>query len=188
MTQTEQTLDFTLKFANEHNYVVKTVEKTESFACQKVSTTGLAGAGGLTGGEQPGQASQQAATGMLVQPQALPLSIMAPKGRVRNGEIRLSGGKPTTSYKLTFFRKSGGKATQVSSAQLPKQMKGMNAKFPLAALTGGRAWQLRVCPVGQGPAACTTSDFRIPLIGAKKDKAAPAQPKATVVIVPGAMN
>ncbi|MEO3429224.1 hypothetical protein AAFN88_10230 [Pelagibius sp. CAU 1746] len=187
-TQTEQTLDFTLKFANEHNYVVKTVKKTESFACQKISTTGIAGAGGLTGGQKPGQASQQAATGVLVQPQALPLAIMAPKGTVRKGEIRLTGGKPTATYKLSFFRKSGGKVTQVSSAQLPKQMKGMNASFPLAALSGGRSWQLRVCPVGKGPAACETSDFRIPLIGAKQEKAAPAKPKATVVIVPGALN
>ncbi len=187
-TQTEQTLEFTLKFANEHNYVVKTVKKSEDFACQKVSTTGIAGAGGLTGGEKPSQSSQQVATGVLVQPQALQLAIMAPKGTVRKGEIRLSGGKPTTTYKLTFFRKSGGKATQVSSAQLPKQMKGANASFPLAALTGGRSWRLQVCPLGQGPAACETSDFRIPLIGAKQDKTAPTQPKATIVIVPGALN
>ncbi|WP_193371396.1 hypothetical protein [Pelagibius marinus] len=185
--KTEQTMNFTLKFINQHGHLVKTVEKTENFACEKVSTSGLAAGGGEIGTTQPGQASQQTATGMLVQPQALPLSIMAPKGRVRKGEIRLSGGKPTQTYKLTFFRKSGGKTTQVSAAQLPKQMKGMNASFPLAALTGGRAWQLRVCPLGQGPAACKTSDFRIPLAGAKQDKA-PSNPAAAVVVIPGIAN
>jgi hypothetical protein len=71
------------------------------------------------------------------------------------------------SYTLKFFRKKGGGLTQVTAAQLPKTMKGLNAKFPLAALTGGRNWRLEICPKGQGAGACKTTDFRIPLFGVK---------------------
>lgn len=189
-TQTEQTLDFTLKFANQHGHVVKTVKKTESFACRKIATTGLAGAGGLTGGQQPGQASRPAAVGQLVSPQEMALSIQAPKGLVRQGQIRLTGGAANAKYGLSFLRKNGGGYTKVQSAQLPKQMTGLAASFPLQALNGGREWRLEVCPLGQAAAACRTSDFRLSRIGTGAGVKAPAQvqPKGTVILVPGAVK
>ncbi|WP_193371394.1 hypothetical protein [Pelagibius marinus] len=189
--QKKQTMLFTLKFFNQHGHLVKTVEQAEKFVCQKivVNRAVAGGQGELAPEQKDPLAAQQDAPAAVGQLAIRPdLAILAPKGRIRDGEIRLSGGKPMQTYKLTFFRKAGGKATQVNSAQLPKQMKGKNAGFPLAALTGARAWRLRVCPLGQGPAACETSDFRIPLVAARQQEKAPSKPATAVIVVPGAMN
>ncbi len=186
-TQTEQTLNFTLRFANQHGYVVKTLEKQESFACQKIETSGIGRPDGLSNGfDQPVQQARPAAPGQLVLGSTF--AIQAPKGTVKQGVIKLSGGKMTAKYTLKFFRKAGGQLTQVSAAQLPNAMKGLNAKFPLAALTGGRNWRLEVCPQGQGAAACKTTDFRTPAFGTKPGKTPQQKPKAQVIIIPGAVQ
>ncbi len=97
----------------------------------------------------------------------LDFTVEAPKGQLaagETGEIRLSsGGLYNGDYNLHFFRKLG--ESQIAPAQsvsLPKTMSGTSQTFPLAALTGGPFWQLRVCPVGQIAAACRTSDFQLP--------------------------
>ena len=190
-TQTEQTLNFTLKFANQHGYVVKTLEKQESFACQTIETSGVAQGGGLTNGAaQPSQQARPSAPGRLVLGPTL--VIQAPKGTVKQGVIQLSGAQPAATYTLRFFRKSGGSATQVTSAQLPKAMKGASASFPLDALTGGRSWRLEVCPQGQAGASCKTADFRIAAFGLKQQKPQqkPQQKQegTPFVIVPGVLN
>ena len=191
--QTEQTLSFTLKFANQHGHVVKTVEKTESFVCQKITVNPVVagGPGGIaTGQNNPLPAQQQrpqAATGQIAVAPAL--AVRAPKGVVRSGEIRLSGASPNAVFKLTFLRRSGSGYTAVNAAQLPKQMKGSNATFPLAALSGGRAWRLQVCPEGAAPSACQTSDFRVAVAGAKTEsQPGGSQPTTTILVVPGLSN
>jgi hypothetical protein len=180
-TQTEQTLSFTLKYANSQGHVVKTVEKHESFACSSIETGGVAqgAVGGVTTGK-PAPATHSHQT----------FAIQAPKGLVRQGQIRLSGGAANANYTLKFLRRNGGGYVAVNAAQLPKQMTGMVANFPLKALTGGRDWRLEVCPDGGAPSACKTADFRLTRIGAAGDASSPApeQPQGTIFLVPGAMN
>jgi hypothetical protein len=189
-TQTEQTLIFTLKFANQHGHVVKTVEKTEGFACRKINTSGVGqGApGGVSAGEPDPSPSQRAVGGQLALSQAL--VIQAPKGVVRGGRIRLSGAAANATYMLKFYRKDGGSYVRVQSAQLPKQMTGPNGSFPLKALSGGRDWRLEVCPAGGTQGGCKAADFRLPMVGgAGGAKVAPGEkPVVPMVIVPGALN
>jgi hypothetical protein len=81
----------------------------------------------------------------------------------------------------------------VNAAQLPKQMTGLVASFPLQALSGGRDWRLEVCPLGGAPTACKTSDVRLTRIGGAGAAAAPSpqspdQPQGTIFILPGVTN
>jgi len=122
------------------------------------------------------------ATGQLAVGPAL--AIMAPKGTVRSGQIRLTGGPANATYELTFYRKVYSSYQAVNIAGLPKQMTGLTASIDLAALDGSRQWRLEVCPVSGGQGTCKTSDFRLPVVSAVKQKTAPAQP-TPFVIVPG---
>ncbi|NIA69589.1 hypothetical protein HBA54_13390 [Pelagibius litoralis] len=190
-TLPEQTMLITVKFANQHGHVVKTVEKTERFACRRIGTS-EAVPGGKSAGEPKPTHSQQAgnpvAVGKATLLPAAGFAIQAPKGRVRQGKIKLSGGKPNAKYALHFYRKTESGFKLVRSAKLPRAMTGPNAGFDMKALTGGRNWRLEVCAAGQkGKKACRTSDFNLPLskasAGAKKT---PKQPTpAKVFILPG---
>jgi hypothetical protein len=113
------------------------------------------------------------------------LAIMAPKGTVRRGEIRLTGGPANATYELTFYRKIYSSYQKASGAGLPNQMTGLSASFDLGALDGARQWRLEVCPVMDGQGSCKTSDFRVPVIGKTKQQA-PVQ-GTPFVIVPGAI-
>jgi hypothetical protein len=189
----QQSVHYRMNITNGVGDLVDHIEKSWSFECKKPQVSGAVagGPGGIaTGQNTPLPAQQQrpqAATGQIAVAPAL--AIVAPKGVVRSGEIRLSGASPTAVYKLTFLRRSGSGYTAVNAAQLPKQMKGPTATFPLAALAGGRAWRLQVCPVGAAASACETSDFRVALMGAKKeDQSGGSAPTTTIIVVPGLSN
>lgn len=198
-TQAQQTVTFAMNVTNTAGAIVEQFEKTEHFACRNPQTAGVAqgAAGGVAGKPKPMPSQQETAPGRLMLPQAL--AIQAPQGLVRKGEIRLSGGAANGSYTLTFLRKSGGAYTAVNAAPLPKQMTGLTASFPLAALTGGRDWRLEVCPQKQdgtkqggpkqGGTACKTSDFRLPRVGGGGAAVkAPGKPATPLIIVPGAVK
>jgi hypothetical protein len=182
-----QTVIFSMKVWNQHRVEVASLEKTGDFDCTEIKTTGVAMPGGGLTTEQPGpQSSQQtrpATVGQLAVGPAL--AIMAPKGTVRRGEIRLTGGPANATYELTFYRKVYSSYQKVSGAGLPNQMTGLSASFELGALDGARQWRLEVCPVMGGQGSCKTSDFRVPVIGKTKQQA-PVQ-GTPFVIVPGAI-
>jgi len=177
---------FAMKVLNKHGHEVASKEKIEGFDCTKIETAGVAQVGGGYATEPrdplPSQQGRPVATGQLAVGPAL--AIMAPKGSVRSGQIRLTGGPANTTYELSFYRKSSGGYQLVKTAKLPKQMTGLTATFDLAALTGGRDWRLEVCPAKGGQGTCKTSDFRLPVVSAVKQKTSPAQP-TPFVIVPG---
>jgi hypothetical protein len=178
---------FAMKVLNKHGHEVASKEKIEQFNCTEIVTTGVAMPGGAFATEQPeplgAQQGRPAAAGQLAVGPAL--AILSPKGTVRRGDIRLTGGPANATYELTFYRKVNSSYQQVNIAGLPKQMTGPTASFNLAALDGGRQWRLEVCPVMGGQGSCKTSDFRVPVIGQKKQQA-PAQ-GTPFVIVPGAI-
>src|SRR3546814_10146744 len=191
-TQAQQTVIFAMNVTNTAGAIVEQFEKTEHFACRAVQTSavGQGAAGGVAGKPKPTH-SQQATVGQLALTQGASLAIQAPKGVVRKGEIRLSGGAANGSYTLKFLRRNGGAYTAVNAAQLPKQMTGLTASFPLAALTGGRDWRIEVCPQKQGGTACKTSDFRLPGVvvgGGGAAVKASAKPATPLIIVPGAVK
>ena len=195
-TQAQQTVTFAINVTNTSGAIVDQLEKTEHFACRAVQTSdvGQGAAGGLSTGKPKPIPSQQATVGQLALAQGAALAIQAPKGLVRSGQIRLSGGAAQATYALAFYRKSAGGWQLVKSAQLPAAMTGLTAGFKLAALTGGRDWRLEVCPAGSAQGSCKTSDFRLPAIGSVVGGSAgsgttPGQPPATpLIIVPGAVN
>ncbi|MEQ8326944.1 MAG: hypothetical protein RH951_07285 [Parvibaculum sp.] len=188
----QQSVDAVFNISNKTD-LVDQMETSKAFQCVEVQVSGAGqgGPGGLATDRPKPQAAQQTApvAGQLVLQPAPAIAIMAPKGRIRSGAIRLSGARANATYKLTFLRRSGGGYAAVSSARLPKQMKGANASFPLAALTGGRAWRLEVCPAGGPATACKTTDFRVPATANKAVVKTPDQPQGTtVIIIPGALK
>jgi hypothetical protein len=192
-TQAQQSVTFAMNVTNATADVVDQFEKTQHFVCRKVETSGVAQ--GAVGGVAPANPaptthSQQAAVGQLALPQGF--AIQAPQGLVRKGEIRLTGSAANGKYALRFLRKNGGGYVAVNTAQLPKQMTGLAAGFPLKALTGGRDWRIEVCPAGGAPAACKTADFRLTRLGAAGAAAkAPSleQPQGTTIfLVPGVVQ
>ena len=154
----------------------------------------LGGGGQLSAGTETSETRPGgAAIGRLAKQQAQAFAIQAPQGLVRRGEIRLSGGAANDKYALKFLRRNGGGYVAVNAAQLPKQMTGLVASFPLQALSGGRDWRLEVCPLGGAPTACKTSDVRLTRIGGAGAAAAPSpqspdQPQGTIFILPGVTN
>jgi hypothetical protein len=187
-TQAQQTVKFAMNVTNTSGAIVEQLEKTEHFACRAVAPgSDAAVGGGSVGKAVPTQSQQATAPARLMLPQAL--VIQAPQGLVRDGRIRLAGAAPDAVHTLKFLRKNGGAYTAVNAAQLPKQMKGPIASFPLAALTGGRDWRLEVCPAKQDGTACRTSDFRLSRIGGALGGKTPDQPAGTpFVIAPGAIQ
>ncbi len=147
-------------------------------------------AGGFASAQQPvGSNAQLARPGATVSS----FAIQAPQGRVRKGEIRLSGGQTNSNYGLRFYRKTGGSYQQVRSAQLPKRMRGPRANFDLGALSGSRVWRIEICPTGSTGIAnaqsCKTSDFRLPRLGAVKPGSdAPVKGGKSKLLVPGNTN
>lgn len=188
----QQNVKFGFRIANKAGDLVDQLEKTQNFTCRQIKTSGVAAgaAGGLaTGQPKPLPAQRAPAAGRLALQAAPAFSIMAPKGTVRQGEIRLAGTQPGAVYTLRFLRRDGGGYTAVNTARLPGEMQGARASFPLAALSGGRAWRLQVCPAGAAHTSCRTSDFRIPAIGPRTGSAPSEPPQGTtVIIVPGALN
>ncbi|MGF1594059.1 MAG: hypothetical protein ACFCUW_12305 [Kiloniellaceae bacterium] len=187
----QQSVKLTMNVTNALADLVDHMEVTQKFACRETTGVAEGAVGGISPGAKPDH-SQQAAVGQVAAAPAL--AVMAPKGPAHSGEIRLSGGAANAKYKLTFLRKSGGGYVAVNAAQLPKQMTGLVASFPLKALSGGRDWRLEVCPLAGAPTACMTSDFRLPRIGgagagagAGTQVPAPAA-GSTVYIVPGVLN
>lgn len=183
-----QNIVFAMKVLNQHGFEVASHNAVKKFDCTEIVTTGVAmpGGGYAPAPKDPttSQQNRPAAAGQLAIGPAL--AIMAPKGTVRSGQIRLTGGPANATYELTFYRKVSGGYQPVNSAQLPKQMTGLTASFDLAGLDGGQQWRLEVCPVMGGQGTCKTSDFRVPRIGAKQQQA-PAQ-ATPFVIVPGAIQ
>jgi len=178
---------FAMKVLNKHGHQVASKEKIEGFDCTKIETTGVAQVGGGYATEPrdplPSQQGRPVATGQLAVGPAL--AIMAPKGSVRSGQIRLTGGPANTTYELSFYRKSSGGYQLVKTAKLPKQMTGLTATFDLAALTGGRDWRLEVCPAKGGQGTCKTCDFRLPVVSARQQKTSPAPPPPFVLVSGG---
>lgn len=189
----KQTMTFTFQLAWNHTKVGE-AQKTVELSCRKPQTSAVGR--GAVGGEMAGRSpthAPQAAIGQMAGGQAQSLAIQAPKGLVRKGEIRLSGGAVNGKYTLSFLRKNGGGYVTVNAAQLPKQMTGPVASFPLQALTGGRDWRIEVCPEGGAPAACKTADFRLTRIGGAGAASAPGpqreQPQGTpIFVLPGVAN
>jgi len=183
-----QAVAFAMKVLNQHGFEVASEDKIEAFACTEIKTTGIAQiGGGMTTAPKDPLPSQQgrpaASTQLAVGPA---MAILSPKGTVRKGEIRLTGGPANATYELTFYRKVYSSYQPVNIAGLPKQMTGLTASFDLARLDSARQWRLEVCPVMGGQGTCKTSDFRVPLIGTKKQQA-PAQ-GTPLIIVPGALG
>lgn len=190
-TQAQQSVKLAMNVTNAEAALVDQIEKTVNVTCRQVKTSGVGQGtvGGFSGGQQPETAKP--AAGQLAAPQNL--AIQAPQGLVRKGEIRLTGGTSNGKYTLAFLRKNGGGYVAVQSAQLPKQMTGLVASFPLKALTGGADWRLRACPLGGTPDSCATADFRLPRIGAAGAAGATGpqqeQPQGTpVFLIPGVAN
>jgi len=188
-TVPHQNVKFAMNVTNAVAAIVDQIEATQQFSCRKVSTSGVAGdaAGGLSTGTTQPLPSQQAGAGQLTLQQAPAVTIMAPRGLVRNGQIRLSGGAANATYDLTFYRKSGGGYVAYPSAQLPKQMTGLTAGFQLGALDGGRDWRIEVCPAGPAQGSCKTSNFRLPAIGAEQVQPAPGV-ATPMIIAPGTLK
>lgn len=165
-----------LRFTEDNRLVGSAEKNLVVFCRQQNESAQIVGNQLVT--QQPGVNStiEQKPAGVNVQmarPAAVPaFAIQSPQGRVRKGEIRLSGGKANSKYLLRFYRKTGGSYQHVRKAQLPKRMSGKRANFDLAALDGSRAWRLQVCPVGttgiSSTQNCRASDFRLPRIGVKK--------------------
>lgn len=180
-TQAQQNVKLSMNVTNAKAAIVDQLEKTVNVTCRQVQSSGVAqgAVGGITTGKPaPTTHSYQA------------FAIQAPKGLVRQGQIRLSGGAANAKYSLKFLRKNGGGYVAVNATQLPKQMTGPVANFPLKALIGGRDWRLEVCPLGGTPAGCQGADFRLTRIGAgaKAPTPSPEQPQGSVFIFPGAVN
>lgn len=185
-TVPSQNVAFAMKVLNQHGHEVASGNHIEQFDCTEIVTTGIAQIGGGLATEQrdplPAQQGRPSASAQLAVGPAM--AILSPRGTVRHGEIRLSGGSAKATYELTFYRKSNSGYQKVNLAGLPKQMTGLTASFDLAALDGSRQWRLEVCPVMGGQGACKTSDFRVPHIGVRQQTPAPGQ-ATPLIIVPG---
>jgi hypothetical protein len=182
-----QSVKMTVRLAKD-GFVVAEEQKTVTVTCEGSVAGGGLGVGHKTAGADTQQSRPSgSAIGRLAKQQAQTFAVQAPMGLVRQGEIRLSGGAATAKYTLKFLRKNGGSYVAVNAAQLPKQMTGLAASFPLKALTGGHDWRLEVCPLGGAPTGCKTADFRLTRIGGAGAANAPApeQPQGTVFIIPG---
>lgn len=189
----QQSLPFVLYATNTSGEQVSSLARDKIFACEPVKTGGVAqgASGGVTTGAEEPLPAQAPTAGALVAQQPTAVAIMAPRGPVRSGDIRLSGGKPGAVYNLTFFRKDAGRYTAVKSLKLPKQMKGSSAAVPRAAFVGGHNWRLRVCPAdGQDGKACSTSDFSLQPLGSGSGRTiAPIKREGgTLRLVPGLGN
>ncbi|TQV83812.1 hypothetical protein [Denitrobaculum tricleocarpae] len=188
----QQTVNFELIILNAQGAQVDYMKKSVNFACTKTAAVGKLGVGGVT--PPPTQP-----TGKTVATQAKQkIVILAPRNRIRNGKIRLSGAKPDQVHSLVFLRKTKNGYKLHTSAQLPQQMTGAKGSFNLNALSGGD-WQLRVCPPGgngqfTGPQQCKHANFYLPKktkpLGKVKTPGKPGPgpgPKPKVYkIVPGA--
>ncbi len=191
-----QTVAYALKVRNEYGTEVGSKEVIEHFVCQKIITTDVVNnaAGGYSTGKPKPPLSQQAgkpaAVGKATLLPGATFAIQSPKGLVRQGQIQLSGGKPTAKYALRFYRKTENGYQRVRSAKLPRQMTGSKASFKLKALSGSRSWRLEVCPFGsKDKKACKASDFQLPRLKAASKVKAPANPATTkVFIMPGIGN
>lgn len=130
----------------------------------KMADEYLGGNGNLTTGARPNTTLSQQTMGAVKAFQTAPgFTVLQPKGAIKKGEIRLSGGKASSGYRLTFYRKTKSGYKAVRGSGLPRKMTGTNAKFKLGALKGGQRWRLEVCPSGQrSKKACKMSDFRVP--------------------------
>lgn len=141
-------------------------KKNEFFQCSKIAGVGLSSSSGGT--ESAGQVPKshqpkQAMVGAKALQQAPGFQVLAPKGVVSKGEVRLSGGKASGKYKLTFYRKAGAGYKAVKASGLPRKMTGTIANFKLGALKGGTDFRLEVCPAGtRNKKLCKTSNFRLP--------------------------
>ncbi len=175
-----KTFAMQFKLADDQGHIIDTTFRRHTFACRPSTQSGqsaqVSGSHLATQQAEVNSTIEQKPAGVNVQmarPAAVPaFAIQSPQGRVRKGEIRLSGGKANSKYLLRFYRKTSGSYQHVRKAQLPKRMTGKRANFDLSALDGGRAWRLQVCPVGttgiSSTQNCKTSDFRLPRIGVKK--------------------
>lgn len=192
-TATERDVAFTMFVHNALGEQVGALQQMKTFECQSYRD-GRRVVSGLSTGEPTTPTAQQgrtpAATGRFALQTGPAFAIQAPKGRVRQGQIQLSGGPANAKYDLRFYRKTEGGYRSLRSAQLPRQMTGRTATFNLKALSGSRDWRIEVCPAGsKAKTACKTSDFRIARIGAAGKPAAPGTPgEAKVFILPGSGN
>ncbi len=188
----EQTLLFTIQFANQHGHVVKTAERMTNIACREVAMPNVVGgaSGGLSAGRPQQQAGRPSTAGGLILQPAATFAVEAPRGSIKSGRIELSGGKADAKYLLRFYRKTGKGYQHVRSAKLPRLMTGRKAAFKLAALTGGRSWRLEVCPAGsKNRKVCKIADFQVPSLRTTGKAKTPKKPASTkVFIMPGLGN
>lgn len=155
---TKQTIVYAIKVFDPHGAEIGKKLKTKEFSCIKLVSVGVIPT------TPPGkQASQMAA-----QPK---FTIMAPRKRVTNGEIRLSGVKSNQVHSLAFLRKTHSGYKLLKSPQVPKQMMGNSASFNPDALGSG-TWRLKVCQL-LNPDQCKQSDFYL-----KTKKKSPGLPEA----------
>ncbi len=152
---TKQTIAYAFKVFNSQGAEIGKKLKTKHFACVKVASI----AGSITKPPSSNRVGQ-----VVVAKPAI--SILEPRNRIRNGKIRLSGVTPNQMFSLSFLRKTASGYKLHNSAQLPKQMTGVEGSFNLEALDGGD-WRLNVCETngdGQfvGPQKCKHSDFYLP--------------------------
>ncbi|MFD2205988.1 hypothetical protein [Kiloniella antarctica] len=172
LTFLQKSVTFTMNVTNAMGDVVDSVEKNSVFTCDPVTTSSLAGgaAGDYTEPSTDPSASEPVTQKRPINKLALKASpaafhILAPKGQIRSGTIKLTDGKK--SYDLFFYQKTSGRYLPFQSSQLPRSMIGTSANFKLEALTGATGWRLEVCP--KNPASkntskstCKYSDFSLP--------------------------
>lgn len=163
----KQDVEFVLRLDNAEGGEVDRMTKIETFACRKPELTrdDANRVDGLASGTLPPPPPTRP-VGSLATTQTKPdVVILAPRDRVRNGQIRLSGAKPNQVFELQFLRKTNSGFALHNAPQLPAQMTGAMASFDLNALSGGD-WRLRVCPKQSdgfvGPVDCENSDFYLP--------------------------
>ncbi|TQV70651.1 hypothetical protein [Denitrobaculum tricleocarpae] len=187
------------KITDAQGRIIDTAFRRHSFACRPSTQSGQI-AGNRLVTPQQGSGHQMVRPGgtanaQLARPGAAVsgFAIQAPQGRVRKGEIRLSGGQANANYSLRFYRKTGGSFQPVRSAQLPGRMRGTRANFDLGALSGSRVWRIEICPAGSTGIAnaqsCKTSDFRLPRMGGARSGAdAPVKEGKTRRLAPRNAN
>ncbi len=148
---TRQTIVYAMKLFNPHGVEIGKKLKTKAFSCVKLPSVSA-----IPTSQPRNQVGQMAA-----QPK---FTILAPRNKANNGQIRFSGAKPNQAHSLSFLRKTSSGYKLLNSPQLPKQMMGNSGSFNPDALGGG-TWRLKVCQVVD-PTKCKHSDFYL----AKKKK------------------
>ncbi len=170
------------------------IEKMQAFTCEAPKTNiQMQGApGGLSTGKPSPLASQSpgksgkttkavktpkivkkphvAEKKKVIGTATMPFTIQSPKGVIKAGRIRLSGGTPEDKYRLRFLRKTkAGAYKAVGSRQLPRFMTGSTAKFPLRPLSASRNWRLEICKLEQAKKPlCKTTNFKVPAVKTSK--------------------